>query len=119
METKEKNGSATTIITDQAGMPNNVDAERAVLSQCFHSAEHLVKVLDAGITRLDFHNTDHRVVFEAIQRLHQGGDIVDQVTVCDRVWRRKALFRFCRCQGRVSPDGLESKHTGRRGVCSV
>ena len=87
METKEKNGSATTIITDQAGMPNNVDAERAVLSQCFHSAEHLVKVLDAGITRLDFHNTDHRVVFEAIQRLHQDGDLVDQVTVWDQLQR--------------------------------
>ena len=91
METKETNGSTTTIITDTAGMPNNKNAERAVLSQCFHSAEHLQRILDAGITRLDFHNTDHKVVFEAIQRLHQDGDIVDGVTVCDRLLQDRKL----------------------------
>ena len=87
METKETNGSTTTIITDTAGMPHNKDAERAVLSQCFYSGEHLQRILDAGITRLDFHTTDHRVVFEAIQRLHHNGDLVDEVTVCDRLQR--------------------------------
>ena len=72
-------------ITDKAGMPHNKGAERAVLSQCFYSPEHLDRILDAGITRLDFHITDHRLVFEAIQRLYQDGEIVDQVTVCDRL----------------------------------
>ena len=84
METKEKTGTAV-VITDKAGMPHNKGAERAVLSQCFCSQDHLQRILDAGITRLDFHKADHRVVFDAIQRLHQDGGIVDQVTVCDQL----------------------------------
>ena len=91
METKEKNGPAVTIITDQAGMPHNKGAERVVLSQCFCSGEYLQQILDAGITRQDFHNTDHGVVFDAICKLHQDGDTVDQVTVCDRLEQDREL----------------------------
>ena len=72
-------------ITDKAGMPRNKGAERAILSQCFYSEAHLQRILDEGITRLDFHTTDHRVVFDAIYKLHQDGDFVDQMTVCDRL----------------------------------
>ena len=89
--TQETNGFATTIITDRAGMPNQKDAEWAVLSQCFHSAEHIQRILDAGITLLDFHTIDHRGVFEAIQKLHNNGDIVDQVTVRDHLERGGTL----------------------------
>ena len=74
-------------ITDKAGMPHNKGAERAVLSQCFHSADHLERIMDAGITRLDFHTKDHRVVFDAVTGLCRDGDIVDQVTVSDRLER--------------------------------
>ena len=91
METKEPNGSGTTIITDRAGMPNNEDAERVVLSQCFKSKDYLQRILDEGITYLDFHKTDHRVIFEAVQQLHQNGDVVDAVTVCDRMERDRKL----------------------------
>ena len=81
METKEKNGSATTTLeTDQAGMPNVNNAERAVLGAMLIDNAIIPDVM-VTLPAASFHNKKNRTVYDAIRDAWDNEGVADQVTV--------------------------------------
>ena len=79
METKEKNGS-TAIITDQAGMPSNKNAEAAVLgAMLFDNAI----IPDVGVTLSGdaFYSKKNRTVYTAIKDTWDSDGVANQTNV--------------------------------------
>ena len=79
MERKEKNGS-TAIITDQAGMPSNKNAEAAVLGAMLFDNSIIP---DVGVTLPEpaFHDRKNRTVYNAIRDAWESDGIANQTNV--------------------------------------
>ena len=79
MERKEKNGS-TAIITDQAGMPSNKNAEAAVLGAMLWDNSIIP---DVGVTLPEpaFHDRKNRTVYNAIRDAWESDGIANQTNV--------------------------------------
>lgn len=62
--------------------PHSLEAERSVLGGLMLSASAWERVADL-ITEADFYREDHRLVFRAIQELHDRGRPADAITVAE------------------------------------
>ena len=71
-------------------VPQDLDAERAVLGSIFLSPDQLPEVQEV-VRPGDFGRAAHRSVFEAMLALSARGDAIDVVTVADEV-RSMALL---------------------------
>ena len=82
METKEKNGSVTTTLeTDQARMPNNNNAEQAVLGAMLYDNAIIPDVM-VTLSATSFHDRrKNRTVYNAIRDAWDNEGVADQVTV--------------------------------------
>ena len=70
--------------------PNSIEAEQALLGGLMLNAQAWDKVADV-ITSGDFYRKDHRLVFEAIDRLIDAGSPCDVVTVSEHLDNRGEL----------------------------
>ena len=76
----ETNGSTTTIITDQAGMPNVKEAERAVLGAMLID-NSIIPDVTVTLSASSFHNKKNRTAYNAIRDAWENEGVADQVTV--------------------------------------
>ena len=76
----ETNGSTTTIITDQAGMPNVKEAERAVLGAMLID-NSIIPDVTVTLSASSFHDTKNRTAYNAIRDAWENDGVADQVTV--------------------------------------
>ncbi|MBW3577300.1 MAG: replicative DNA helicase [Actinobacteria bacterium] len=70
--------------------PQHIDAEVAVLGAALLSRPALAEVVEI-VRADDFYRSVHRMVFEAIQDLFSRGEVVDPITVVDRLGRDGSL----------------------------
>lgn len=99
----------TADLLDSRPLPQDLEAERAVLGAMMLAESATVEVLDL-LTARDFYNLTHGVIFDAILDLYTGGSPVDAVTVGTSLTRSGDL-------GRVG--GLPYLHTLINGVPTV
>jgi replicative DNA helicase len=70
--------------------PHHLDAETAVLGAALLSRAALAEVVEI-VRPDDFYRAAHRTIFEAITALFGGGDVVDPITVVERLDRTGRL----------------------------
>ena len=81
MEVKEQNGPVTTTLeTDQAGMPNVNNAERAVLGAMLID-NAIIPDVTVTLSAPSFHDTKNRTVYNAIRDVWENEGVADQVTM--------------------------------------
>jgi len=71
-------------------VPHNVEAERAVLGALLIDPDAYYRV-STFLRPNDFYVTKHAWMYEAMLALHEHGEAVDYVTLCDELERRKRL----------------------------
>ena len=71
-------------IFQERKMPQNNDAEQAVLGSIFLDEDAIVTVMGT-LQSQDFYQTKNRIVFDAMAKLHQRGDAIDVVTVINEL----------------------------------
>ena len=70
--------------------PHNLEAERAVLGSLLIDPNAIQLVVD-DVQPRDFYARGHRLIYEAMLRLHDRNDRIDHVTVCDELARSENL----------------------------
>ena len=70
--------------------PNSIEAEQALIGGLMLNAQAWDKVADV-ISAVDFYRQDHRLIFEAINRLIEAGSPCDVVTVSEHLDNRDEL----------------------------
>ncbi len=78
---------------DVRPFPQSVEAERALLGGLILDPEQFEDVGQI-LREEDFYRPDHRAIFELIKSMRAAGDVVDMVTVPERVARGDAEGRF-------------------------
>ncbi len=71
-------------------VPHNVEAERAVLGALLIDPDAYYRV-STFLRPNDFYVTKHAWMYEAMLALHERGEAVDYVTLCDELERRERL----------------------------
>jgi replicative DNA helicase len=74
-------------------LPQNIDAEQAVLGALFLEPEAIYRVLDI-IRPEDFYHHGHRLIYEACLELQESGEPVDLLTVTDRLRKDGVLEKI-------------------------
>lgn len=92
-----------TSVRDAARVPpHDLDAERAVIGATLASPR-AVEVVTERLMPEDFYSQTHRVIFEAVRRLHSRSEKVDQITLAselqvdneyDRIGGRAYIFQI-------------------------
>lgn len=70
--------------TSKTELPHNLDAERTTLGALLLDPDRIVEVV-GKLQAVDFFDPTHRVIYEAMQRLHQSRTPVDFVTVANEL----------------------------------
>ena len=65
-------------------MPQNIEAEQAVLGIMFNGGDYAVRAMDI-LSSNDFYQENHRIIFETIGFLMADGENVDLLTVSNRL----------------------------------
>lgn len=60
----------------------NLDIEKALLGNCINSKETLIKVIDRGLTKEDFYNTNNQKVFNSLVESYSTKDSTDILILC-------------------------------------
>lgn len=84
------NGSARPPASYDRTPPHHLDAEVAVLGSALLSRAALAEVVEV-VKPEDFYKTGHRLVFEAILELYARGDVIDPITLVDRLGKTGGL----------------------------
>ena len=71
-------------------VPHNVEAEQAVLGALLIDPDAIYKV-STFLRADDFYVTKHEWMYESVTSLHERGEAVDYVTLCDELERREQL----------------------------
>ena len=71
-------------------VPHNVEAERAVLGALLIDPDAHYKV-STFLRAEDYYVAKHQWMYEAMLALHERGEAVDYVTLCDELERREQL----------------------------
>jgi len=71
-------------------VPHNVEAEQAVLGALLIDPDAIYKV-STFLRADDFYVAKHQWMYESITSLHERGEAVDYVTLCDELERREQL----------------------------
>lgn len=71
-------------------LPQNIEAECGVLGSIIIDPEAIVQVSDF-LQAEDFYRDAHRIIYEVILHLYQGGEPADFITICDELERRNQL----------------------------
>src|SRR5262249_57040310 len=87
---QEKRQSLATPQSDEKLLPQNCDAEMALLGSILIDAEMLAAVADIA-SPSDCYREAHRVIYQAMCDLSAGGTPPDLVTVCDELARQGKL----------------------------
>lgn len=70
--------------------PQNIDAEQSVLGSILLDREAIYKVMK-NLRPEDFYRESHRMIYEAMLLLNEGGSPVDLITVCDQLRQQGSL----------------------------
>jgi len=68
----------------KAVVPQNIEAEQALLGACLVSRDALYQAQEF-ITARDFYSEKHRLIFDTMQKLAAAGEPVDMVTLVDKL----------------------------------
>ena len=81
--------SPSSKVPDEAVNPSNLSAERCVLGALIEDAALLPELLASGLRIQHFYLSDHRRVFDAIQRLTERAVPIDYVSVAEQLGNRQ------------------------------
>src|SRR6056297_1664469 len=70
--------------------PYNIEAEESVLGSVFFS-ESEIKVIADKLQVEDFYNPNNQEIYKAILKLHENGNSIDVITVCNYLENINAL----------------------------
>jgi replicative DNA helicase len=71
-------------------VPHNVEAEQAVLGALLIDPDAIYKV-STFLRADDFYVAKHEWMYESVTSLHERGEAIDYVTLCDELERREQL----------------------------
>ena len=78
------------IVVPDKMVPHNVEAEQAVIGALMIDPDAMFKV-STFLHAEDFYVERHRWLYDSIVTLHDRGESVDYVTLCDELERREQL----------------------------
>ena len=73
-----------TTATNARILPNNLEAEQAVLASALLDGDCLPNIV-AKLTTKDFYSETHGIIFDCIVRLYTQNEPVDMITLCDEL----------------------------------
>ena len=89
-ERKEKNSASKTAAVEGKMLPNNFEAEQAVLGCALIDSEAALTVI-SKLEEIDFYNETHRNIFSVIKKLFQNSVSIDFVTVSDELEKQNLI----------------------------
>jgi len=105
------------IVVPDKMVPHNVEAEQAVIGALLIDPDAMFKV-NTFLQAEDFYIERHRWLYDSIVALHDRGESVDFVTLCDELERREQLAElggaaYITHLINVTPTALNVEHYGR------
>ena len=89
-ERKEKTSSSKVSSVEGKMLPNNFEAEQAVLGCALIDSEAALAVI-SKLEEIDFYNETHRNIFSVIKKLFQNSVSIDFVTVSDELEKQNLI----------------------------
>ena len=89
-ERKEKTSSSKTSVIEGKMLPNNFEAEQAVLGCALIDSEAALTII-SKLEEIDFYNETHRHIFAVIKKLFQNSVTIDFVTVSDELEKQNLI----------------------------
>lgn len=89
-ERKEKTSSSKVSSVEGKMLPNNFEAEQAVLGCALIDSEAALAVI-SKLEEIDFYNETHRNIFSVIKKLFQNSISIDFVTVSDELEKQNLI----------------------------
>ena len=89
-ERKDKTTGAKTSTVEGKMLPNNFEAEQAVLGCALIDSEAALTVI-SKLEEIDFYNETHRSIFSVIKKLFQNSVSIDFVTVSDELEKQNLI----------------------------
>ncbi len=77
----------------EKSLPQNIDAEQAVLGSLFLESEAIYRIIDI-VQPQDFYHHGHRLIYEACLELQEAGEPIDLLTVTDRLRTNNVLEKI-------------------------
>lgn len=107
-------GDGGGLIAAGVAPPHSLEAEQSVLGGILLSDRAMYGlVIEEGLRPDDFYRERHRLIFSAMLVLHQDGEAVDVITVCDQL-RRQGLEQ--QTGGKAGVDALTGGVPGLGGI---
>jgi len=73
-------------------IPQNIEAEQAVLGSVFFDQVSLKTILDK-LQKQDFYAPNHQVLYEVMKEMHAEGSFIDYTTLVDRLENKSLLAK--------------------------
>ena len=89
-ERREKTSSSKSSVIEGKMLPNNFEAEQAVLGCALIDSEAALTII-SKLEEIDFYNETHRHIFAVIKKLFQNSVTIDFVTVSDELEKQNLI----------------------------
>ena len=89
-ERKEKTTTSKSSVIEGKMLPNNFEAEQAVLGCALIDSEAALTII-SKLEEIDFYNETHRNIFAVIKKLFQNSVTIDFVTVSDELEKQNLI----------------------------
>jgi len=114
---KRKTAMSDPVVVPDKMVPHNVEAEQAVIGALMIDPDAMFKV-NTFLRPEDFYVERHRWLYDSIVTLHDRGESVDYVTLCDELERREQLAElggaaYITHLINATPTALNVEHYGR------